>query len=155
MSRKKKSDNLEDDEPILDISSLIDVCFLLLIYFIVTTTIQPREQDLGMALPSSNPSTERVDLAPFFIKVDQAGQILINTGEAQELVESDPSVHNLPELTNRLSGYVAMAKAGAQEPVVQIHVNSEAQQQRVVDVLNCLAGVKIKSVTFTDLVDQL
>jgi hypothetical protein len=37
-------------QPALDISSLIDVCFLLLIYFLVTSTITPRETDLGMAL---------------------------------------------------------------------------------------------------------
>lgn len=155
MSRKKKSDNLDDDAPGLDISSLIDVCFLLLIYFLVTTTIQPREQDLRMALPTTSSNSAPADLAPMFIKVNQSGQIFINSGPAEELVESDPNVHRLPELTNRLSSYVATARAGAQEPVVQVSVNGEAAQQRVVDVLNCLAGVKISSVTFTDLVDQL
>ena len=34
-----QEDSLTPDEPTLDISSLIDVCFLLLIYFLVTTTI--------------------------------------------------------------------------------------------------------------------
>ena len=53
MARKKIAEALEDDEPGLDISSLIDVCFLLLIYFLVTTTIQPREQDLRMSLPAA------------------------------------------------------------------------------------------------------
>jgi biopolymer transport protein ExbD len=48
----------------LDISSLIDVCFLLLIYFLVTSTIKPRETDLGMALPAANPSNEQPDIEP-------------------------------------------------------------------------------------------
>ena len=155
MSRKKKSDNLENDEPGLDISSLIDVCFLLLIYFLVTTTIQPREQDLRMALPSSERSSAPMVIEPMFIKVDQGGQVFVNTGPAQELIETDPNIHNLPELTSRLSSYVATARASAQEPVVQIKVDGEAVHQRVMDVLNCLSGVQITSVTFTDLVDQL
>lgn len=153
MSRKKKSESFEDDEPGLDISSLIDVCFLLLIYFLVTTTIQPREQDLKMSLPAAAPSETPPALAPMFIKVDKSGDIYINSGPAQELVESDSESRRLPELTTRLDGYVATAKAGAQEPIVQIWADGEAEQQRIVDVLNCLAGVEINKVTFTDLID--
>ncbi|MBG7607508.1 MAG: biopolymer transporter ExbD [Verrucomicrobia bacterium] len=55
-ARYKKSHFESDTEPQLDISSLIDVCFLLLIYFLVTCTIQPREQDLLMALPTPGSS---------------------------------------------------------------------------------------------------
>lgn len=154
MARKKTSDNLEEDEPELDISSLIDVCFLLLIYFLVTTTIQPREQDLKMSLPAAAPSETPPVLEPMFIKVDKSGQIYINTGPAQELVESESDNRDLTELRNRLKSLVAAAKAGAQEPIVQIWADGEAQQQRVVDVLNCLASVKISKVTFTDLVDK-
>lgn len=153
MARKKKADNLEEDEPGLDISSLIDVCFLLLIYFLVTTTIQPREQDLKMSLPAAAPSDTPPVLAPMFIKVEKSGQIFINTGPAQELVEEGTDNRKLAELTMRLKGYVATARASAQEPLVQIWADGEAKQQRIVDVLNCLSGAEISKVTFTDLVD--
>ncbi|MGJ8676770.1 MAG: ExbD/TolR family protein [Akkermansiaceae bacterium] len=155
MARKKKSDTFEDDAPGLDISSLIDVCFLLLIYFLVTTTIQPREQDLRMSLPAAAPASEPSPLAPMFIKIDPAGRIFINTGPAQEMVESDNDNRRLPDLSSRLFSYVATAKAGAQEPLVQVSVDGEVEQQRVIDVLNCLAGAEIAKVTFTDLVDNL
>ena len=153
MSRKKKADNLDDDAPALDISSLIDVTFLLLIYFIVTTTIQPREQDLKMSLPAAAPSETPPTLAPMFIKVDKAGEIYVNTGPAQELVETNTASRKLPELSSRLASYVSSAKAGNQVPIVQIWADGEAEQQRIVDVLNALAGAKISKVTFTDLVD--
>lgn len=39
MARHKKLEAVEDEDPKLDISSLIDVCFLLLIYFIVATSL--------------------------------------------------------------------------------------------------------------------
>ena len=153
MARKKTADTNEDDEPGLDISSLIDVCFLLLIYFLVTTTIQPREQDLSLQLPAAAPSDTPPELAPMFIKVDKTGVIAINTGPAQELLDRDVNVRQLPLLKERLDSYAAGAKAGGSQPVVQIWADPEALQQRVVDVLNCLASAKINSVTFTDLVD--
>jgi biopolymer transport protein ExbD len=154
MARKKVSDNLEEDEPGLDISSLIDVCFLLLIYFLVTTTIQPREQDLKMSLPAAAPSSEVMDLAPMFIKVDKGGTIYINTGPEQEALDADVNVRELPMLKERLDSYANAARAGGKEPMVQIWADSEAMQQRVVDVINCLASANVHSVTFTDLVDE-
>ncbi|MBT8038388.1 MAG: biopolymer transporter ExbD [Verrucomicrobiae bacterium] len=39
-------DALTPDDPELDISSLIDVCFFLLIFFLVTSTIQQRYIDV-------------------------------------------------------------------------------------------------------------
>lgn len=154
MARKKVADNLEEDEPGLDISSLIDVCFLLLIYFLVTTTIQPREQDLKMSLPAAAPSDTVPELAPMFIKVDKSGSIFINTGVQQEALDADVNNRNLPLLKERLDSYANAARAGGKQPMVQIWADGEASQQRVVDVLNCLASAEVKSVTFTDLVDQ-
>ena len=154
MARKKVSENLEDDEPGLDISSLIDVCFLLLIYFLVTTTIQPREQDLKMTLPAANPTNEQPPLEPMFIKIEKSGQIYLNTGAAQEQVESGVDNRELTQLKGRLSSYADAAKAGGNDPIVQVWADGEAQQQRIIDVLNCLASLKISKVTFTDLVNQ-
>ena len=154
MARKKVSDNLEEDEPGLDISSLIDVCFLLLIYFLVTTTIQPREQDLKMSLPAAVASDSVPELAPMFIKVDKGGSIYINSGPEQEQLDADVNNRDLPLLKERLDSYANAARAGGKQPMVQIWADSEAMQQRVIDVLNCLASAKVQSVTFTDLVDK-
>ena len=38
MARHRRATALEEDKPELSISPLIDICFLLLIYFLVTTT---------------------------------------------------------------------------------------------------------------------
>ena len=40
-----------EGEAVVDVSSLIDVCFLLLVFFMVTVTIAPRESDLELKLP--------------------------------------------------------------------------------------------------------
>ncbi|QQL43946.1 biopolymer transporter ExbD [Sulfuriroseicoccus oceanibius] len=58
--RERKSPKLATaQEPGLDISSLIDVSFLLLIYFLVTTTLKPKEVDLGFRLPGEGGGGER------------------------------------------------------------------------------------------------
>ena len=144
---------LEEDEPGLDISSLIDVCFLLLIYFLVTTTIQPSESDLQMQLPASAPSESVPDIDPMFIRVDSAGAIYQGSGADAEKLDDDPTVRELPRLAERLSVYKSTAGLD-NEPLVQIWVDAEAKQQRVIDVLNALAAEEITKVTFTNLIDS-
>jgi biopolymer transport protein ExbD len=154
MARHKRAQPLEEDEPELNISSLIDICFLLLIYFLVTTTIKKKEQDLQLALPSSVPSTEQPDIPPMFIKIDRQGQIYVNAGPAEERLDSDPADRSVPMLNQRLEGYVTAANSTKSQPLVQLYVEGEAKHQRVVDVLNALAKNQIGKVTFTDLVDD-
>lgn len=153
MARHKKYEAVEESDPALDISSLIDVCFLLLIYFIVTSTITPRESDLGMALPAANPSTEQPEIEPMFIRIEASGAIFTGVGTSQQAMDSDMSARELPLLRGQLEMYSSAARAANSKPLVQIYADGAATQQRVIDVLNALAGVNINSVTFTDLVD--
>lgn len=153
MARHKKYKSEEEADPALDISSLIDVCFLLLIYFIVTSTIKPRESDLGMVLPSSVQTDKQPDIEPLFIRIDATGAIYTGTGASQQVMDSDTSVRELPLLKGQLDMYSSAARAANSKPLVQIWADGDSSQQRVIDVLNALAGVNITSVTFTDLVD--
>ena len=153
MARHRKYETAEESDPALDISSLIDVCFLLLIYFLVTSTIKPRESDLGMALPAANPSTEQPEIDPLFIKIEASGAIYTGVGASQQPMDSDTSVRELPLLHGQLDMYASAARAANSKPLVQIYADGGATQQRVIDVLNALASVNINSVTFTDLID--
>lgn len=153
MARHKKVESMDEDLPALDISSLIDCTFLLLIYFLVTTTIQKREQDLDMTLPAAAPSESQPDIDPKFIKVDANGAISVGAGASQIPMDADPAVRDLPLLTADLQSYASAAKSADSKPLVQLYVDGGANQQRVIDVLNALAGVGISNVTFTDLVD--
>lgn len=153
MARHKKNQAAEDDEPKLDISSLIDATFLLLCYFLVTTTIQPREQDLNMALPAANQEGPQMDIEPKLIRVDENGAIYVGAGDAQLQMDTDVENHDVPMLAENLNSYANMAKAVNNKPVIQIYVDGGAKQQRVIDVLNAVAGAGIETVTFTDLVD--
>ena len=56
MAKRKRYRPDGDNDPELDISSLVDVAFLLLIYFLVTSTLRPDETDLSIVLPSQVPN---------------------------------------------------------------------------------------------------
>lgn len=154
MARHKRGRALDDDEPVLDISSLIDICFLLLIYFLVTTTIVRSETDTNMQLPAAAPSDDIPEIKPMFIRVDGTGVIYINSGPAQERLDEDPTSRKLPLLAERLGTYADGARAAGQDPLVQVYVDGEAEHQRAIDVIDTLRSKDISKVTFTDLVNE-
>jgi biopolymer transport protein ExbD len=107
-----------------------------------------------MALPANSPpSSTQPKIDPMFIKVDAAGAVFTGAGDAQQSLDTDASVRELPLLNSQLQLYSAAAKSAGNNPLVQIWVDPGTTQQRVIDVLNALAAVGISSVTFTDLIE--
>jgi len=155
MARRKRHQRYQDDPSKLEISSLIDICFLLLIYFLATSTLVPRERDLKMRLPRPmsyvHPPSE---IRPLFIGVRSDGGIHTGTGASLMPLDHAGEGRFLPLLADHLDLYVAASRGAHLEPLVQIHVEDGAQHQRVVDVLNALAKAEIHSVTFTDLLEM-
>jgi biopolymer transport protein ExbD len=148
MARRKSGNPLAGGaDPGLDISSLIDVAFLLLIYFIVTTTLTKQEADLGLVLPgvaANKSSPVKMDQMRIQITADQA--VLVN----DEAVDSDPNDRRLPNLTERLERYAASAELAGSEAMVIIDCAGETPEQRFVDVLNACAKAGLKNVSLTD-----
>lgn len=154
MARRKRPNKAEDDEPKLDISSMIDATFLLLIYFLVTTTILPREQDIQMTLPAAAPSEKPPEIDPKLISIDANGAIFVGSGSGMIPMDSDTNDRSVPKLHDDLKSYADIANSAGTTPLVQIYVDGAARQQRVIDVLNALTSVKISKVTFTDLTND-
>lgn len=136
-----------EQEPELDISPLIDVAFLLLIYFLVTTTLQKSEADLSLVLPGVTKEDSReVKIDQMLVKIDAAGVIVVN----EEVSDSDPNDRDLPNLTERLSRYSASAIVANTETQVIIDCDQEAVGQRFIDVLNVCAKAEIKNVSLAN-----
>lgn len=131
----------------MDISALIDVAFLLLIYFLVTTTMLKQEADLGLALPGlASLNNQMVDVDQMVIKVNSDSSISIN----EEMVETNLDSRRLPILTDRLTRYAASAKVAKSEAMVIINCHNDAKEQRFVDVLNACAAAGLKNISLTD-----
>jgi len=135
----------ELSEPGLDISSLVDVAFLLLIYFLVTSTLQPKEGDLGLALPSDVPSNSPIKLDPMTISINEEGQIFLK----EVLIESDVASRTLAALLAELKQYKQMCDATESKPIVVVAADDGAVHQRLVDVINTLSKVEITNITLT------
>lgn len=148
MARRKSSNPFAgQDDPVLDMSPLIDVAFLLLIYFLVTTTMTKQEADLGLALPgAASLNNQPVDVDQMVIKIGADSVVDING----EVVESNPNSRKLPALTDRLTRYAASAKIAKSEPMIIIDCHNDAKEQRFVDILNACAAAGIKNISLTD-----
>ncbi len=147
IKRRRYGSPIEED-PGLDMSSLIDVSFLLLIYFLVTSTLNPKEADLGMTLPTTDSSqASDVEVDQLTIKIEDSGLITVN----EDALDSDPSVREVPLLLDRLTQYVQTAQMLNSQPVVVVDAGDQSSSQRFIDVLNTLADKKIniKNVTLT------
>lgn len=150
--KKNKSDAPQENEPALEIASLIDVCFLLLIYFIATSTIAPRESDLDMKLPTGEMPSDLKRIEPLLIQIRATGEIVAGNTYNSQMMDSDVSMRELPLLQQYLDMFVGASGAANTLPLVRIEADDDASHQRVIDVLNALAKAKIHAVTFTDLV---
>jgi biopolymer transport protein ExbD len=144
----KNSDPFEGEpEAEADISPMIDVAFLLLIYFIVTTTLQKQEADLSLTLPGvSSDDSKKVKIKQTLIVIDPAGVIFVNG----EPADSDPSDRTVPILADRLERYAASTALAQAEPQIIIDCNDESMGQRFVDVLNACAKAKIKNISLAN-----
>lgn len=149
MSKRRKIP--KEDEPGLDMSSLIDVSFLLLIYFLVTSTIDPKETDLGMKLPTtqSEPS-QPVEMDQLSISITPEGQIMVN----EDVYDTDPTDHSVPLLARKVGEYAQGAKMSGAQPIVVVAADDASKSQRFIDVLNALAKHGIENVTITGFVEN-
>jgi len=64
--------NDEGDENIIDISPLIDIMFILIIFFMVTMTVNEEERDISVNLPNTDKSFSAAPKA-FIINVRKDG----------------------------------------------------------------------------------
>ncbi|MBP6784647.1 MAG: biopolymer transporter ExbD [Verrucomicrobiales bacterium] len=129
-------------------SPMIDLSFLLLVYFLVTSTLEPVESDLAMTMPSSNSDGgAQVEIDQMTVQVNSAGNIVLN----DEILDTDPTTREVPLLLDRLRTYAESAKLTDSKPMVIIAADDAAKGQRFIDVLNALADqtVNIRNVTIS------
>lgn len=137
-------DELMNEKAGLQIAPLIDVVFLLLIYFMVASSLKRSEADLQMSLPSVIPSAEVQELPDEqVIEVLPGGQIILN-----EKIYNDPSKADLDDLEMTLRRFRELSVVSGVPAMVTIAADENARHERVIDVMNACAGAGIKQVSF-------
>ena len=135
----------EYGEPELDMAPLIDMTFLLLIYFICTCTLIMPEADLGIRLPGMVSQATTVDMPDEqMIEVRKTGEVFLN----DRMYDSADST-DLPQLVATLVRYRMSADASGSKALITIMADGDTSHQRVMDVMNACAAAKLKDVSFT------
>lgn len=128
----------------IDMTPMIDCTFLLLVFFMVGSTLHRQEADISFALPGVAEQSESVEIPDEqIIEIRSDGAVVLN-----DLQYDDPKSSDLPELIEMLQRFRATAEANKVEAMLTIAPAPDVKQQRVVDVLNACSVAKIRNVTF-------
>lgn len=137
-------DELINEKTELQIAPLIDVVFLLLIYFMVSAQLKRTEADLDLALPGAVSVSTQMEIPDEqIIEVLATGEIVLNNK-----VYASQDKTDLAGLEHTLLRYAQAAKISKSKAVITIAADDDAVHERVIDVLNACAGAGIKNVTF-------
>jgi biopolymer transport protein ExbD len=136
---------LEHSQIELQIAPMIDVCFLLLFFYILTSKPVKPEADMSMTLPGTVPQEESLEIPDEQrISIQEDGQIVLN-----DLPMDNPQSRDLPALLRTLMRFKEAANANKSEALVTLDAADSSQHQRIVDVLNTCARAGIQGVTFS------
>jgi len=128
----------------LQIAPMIDVCFLLLFFYIITSKPVKPEADMSMTLPGTVAQEDALDIPDEQrITIQDNGQIVLN-----DLALDKPADKNLPALLATLKRFKESSDANKSRALITLDVSDNAVHQRVVDVLNTCAKAGIQGVTF-------
>src|SRR3954451_13478346 len=124
-----------DEIPSLNLTSMIDVLFLLIIFFMVATKFDEMERNVQVAVPEVAQAGE--DVAP--------KQPLVVSVLPDGHLELDGAAVTPQELTSRL----AAARTPLTEPTVVIHGDAKCPFQHVAEALGACrqAGISELSIT--------
>ena len=125
----KLRDNKRIDYSV-DITPLVDVVFLMLIFFMVSTSFDVASS-LKLELPTSKTSEQEAEVKQVTVSVDAKGQLSVQN----ELVED-------ADLRSRILNFT---KGDANMPVT-VRADADAKHKRVVLVLDTLRDLGISKV---------
>jgi biopolymer transport protein ExbD len=135
----------EKDEPEVNLTSMIDVVFLLLIFFMVSTSFVKQSQ-LSIRLPQTDNTNVMEELPEFIdLMITEQGTYLVN---GRELINNKPET--IRNALQKISG-------GNTSLPITISADANARHQYVItamDVAGKLGFVQINIATINDPADQ-
>lgn len=137
--RSEPDGNLE-----FQIAPMVDVIFILILFFMCSAGATKVENELSLKLPGrvSQDQPMRM-LDEQIIEIDEGGQIILNNQEM-----------NTSALAGTLKRYKDISDDAKSGTVITILTAKNTKYQRIIDVLNECAAAKIESVTFMTRPDE-
>ena len=121
---------------------MVDVVFVLLLFFMASAGSQVQERELNINLPSG-PGVAKPGnvVTPIIIDIFPDGKVQMNNK-----VYDNPTSKDLPELKTWLTETIN--KFGDKDPVI-IRPDPGTRHERIMDVLNAAAAAGVKNLTFS------
>ena len=127
------------------IAPLIDVVFVILVFFMALAAQIRIEQILQTRLPGVAVADDPVEFVDEqILAIDELGAVSLND-EAYDAAD----VRELPQLTGTLMRLKQSSDAAKTQVVVTITSHPDSRYDRTIDVLNALSVAGITAVTFT------
>ncbi len=139
--KRRKLSPLPLDMPM---GPMIDMVFLLLVFFLVNARPQPQEKEISLSLPGTVSQEQPVEIPEELrIVIASTGQVFLN-----DLALDGISTREMPALQTTLSRLREAAIANRSPPLITLDVADATPYQRIIDVLNACTKAQITSVTF-------
>ena len=127
------------------IAPMIDVVFVIMLFFMVMAGQVKVEKELNSQLPGNAETTGPTEMADeMVISISESGEVMLN----EEPIDS-PDSPTLPALKNTLLRLKQASDQSKTLTLVTVVSEPLAKYSRTVDVLNALAVAGISNVTFT------
>ncbi|MGH8604541.1 MAG: ExbD/TolR family protein [Gammaproteobacteria bacterium] len=139
MDLRKGRSSMEDSE--INVTALIDVVLVLLIFFMVSTTFI-RESEINLTLPSASKEQPRREMKSIAVSVDRESNYSVNGERIQKL-----DIEGI-ELALRKAGQ------GLDNPPVIISADANATHQSVINVLDAARRCGLMRVTFATKIEK-
>jgi biopolymer transport protein ExbD len=137
--------NIHEENLQFQIAPMIDVIFILILFFMCSAGAVKTERHLASSLPGTAATDAPVDIPDEqLIQITSAGQVLLNDRE----FDAGSKSHEMPQLLATLQRFRQAAVAGKTQAMVTITPQAYANYQRVIDVMNVCAAAHIKNVSF-------
>jgi len=132
------------------IAPMIDVVFVIMLFFMVMAGAVKVERELNTTLPGTAETSSSADFVDEqIITIAESGEVALND-ETYDSAEN----HLLPQLKATLMRLKQNADAAKTPALVTIISDPAAKYSRTVDVLDALAVAQIPNVTFTVSVEE-
>ena len=142
MRRLKKK---PQSKPQIPIAPLIDAVFLLLIYFMVTSSLEKQEADISFELPGTVEQEEPLELPDEqVIEIHENGQIVVN-----DYRYDSPQSNRLIELQAMLTRLQESSLANKTVTQVTIAPDPKTRHSRIIKVMDAVAAAGITGVNFS------
>ncbi len=123
------------EDPDLNLTPLIDVVFLLLIFFMVSTTFD-REAELKIQLPEAAGEQRQEPTDPVEITIDAQGRYFVNRQEV------------LNRKLDTLKQAIDKAVAGREEPPLVISADRQTPHESVIRAMDAASQLGLVHITF-------